>query len=188
MGADRRRPVCSGASVTTSQAGAGYGVPPIIFIPPPAPAASNSNGVGGIQASAYAVIANGTVSTVSFVNQGAGYGSGFTIVCQPNPTDPNIATGITLGTVLFSLVGAGSLTGVLMTNPGAPLALPASITLAYRGRWCHGHGSGHLYVHGDFGHCVVSGRRLRPCCWLWSCRLVAIRQLVRSPITRTSTI
>jgi hypothetical protein len=130
--------VFSGASVTTSQAGAGYGVPPLIFIPPPAPAASNSNGVGGIQASAYAVIANGTVSTVSFVNQGAGYGSGFTIVCQPNPTDPNLATGITNATVYFSLSSLntnGGIAGVLCTNPGGPLGngSMSSITLSIGG-------------------------------------------------------
>lgn len=130
--------VFSGASVTASQAGAGYGVPPIIFIPPPAPAASNPNGVGGIQASAYAVIANGTVSTVSFVNQGAGYGSGFTIVCQPNPTDPNLAAGITAATVYFSLSSLntnGGIAGVLCTNPGGPLGNGslASITLSVGG-------------------------------------------------------
>ena len=123
------------ASITTGGFGAGYGVAPIILVPGPQPAATNANGIGGVQASAYAnLTSGGTVNTVSMTNPGAGYQTAPpNQLMLPNPTDPNIATGITLGTVLFSLVGAGSLTGVLMTNPGAPLALPASITLGIAG-------------------------------------------------------
>ena len=59
-----------GATLTSN--GAGYGVPPLVMIPPPPPASNNSNGVGGIPAAAYATIASGTISAISFTNPGAG--------------------------------------------------------------------------------------------------------------------
>jgi len=103
---------------TLTSNGAGYGLPPLVMIPAPPSAANNSNGVGGIQASAYALIANGTVSGISFTNPGAGYPSAPIAVIVPNPADPNINIGITQATVAFSLVGSGSITGALVTNNG----------------------------------------------------------------------
>ena len=131
-------PIVGGAlatSITTGGFGAGYGVAPLVFIPPPQPPQTNANGVGGIAASGYTnLTSGGTVNTVSLTNQGAGYASAPpNQLMLPNPTDPNLSTGITLGTVMFSLVFSGSLTGAIMTNPGAVLALPASITLAVAG-------------------------------------------------------
>ena len=121
---------------TIISAGAGYGVAPEIFIPAPAPAANNANGVGGIQASAWANISSGTLtlaSGVSMTNPGAGYSSSFTIALLPSPTDPNLSTGITMATVVFSVTGSGSLTGALCTNPGAPLSNPNQFTLTVAG-------------------------------------------------------
>jgi hypothetical protein len=124
----------STATIVTANAGAGYGVPPIVLIPSPPPAATNPNGVGGIAASGYATIASGTVSGFTFTNPGAGYtGTTFTAVCLPNPTDPNIATGITLGTITFTVGASGSLTGLLCTNPGNPISNPANISLVVSG-------------------------------------------------------
>lgn len=120
-------------SPSVSSAGAGYGVAPIAIIPAPPPAGSNANGVGGVQASGYAVIASGTVSGFTMTNPGAGYPSGMTITLLPNPTDPNISSGITQATVIFSTAGAGSITGALCTNPGAPLSNPNQITLTISG-------------------------------------------------------
>ena len=113
--------------------GAGYGVAPEIFIPAPPPASNNANGVGGVQATAWANISGGTVNGVSFTNPGAGYPSGVTVVLVPSPTDPNLSTGITAATVAFTLTGSGSLTGALCTNPGAPLSNPNQITLTVAG-------------------------------------------------------
>lgn len=106
---------------TLTNAGAGYGVAPIVFIPAPAPAANNANGVGGRQAVAFAGITNGTVSFVSLLDQGAGYAAPPTAVILPNPTDPNIASGITQASVAFTLTGAGGITGALFANNGAPI-------------------------------------------------------------------
>jgi hypothetical protein len=128
------------ATVVTANAGAGYGVAPMAFLPAPPGPSTNSNGVGGIQATGFCTIASGTVSGFTFVNNGAGYPSGttYTIQCLPNPTDPNINTGITLATLVFSVTGAGSITGVLCTNPGAPLATPNNITLTLSGAGSNG--------------------------------------------------
>lgn len=113
--------------------GAGYGVAPEVFIPAPPPPSTNPNGVGGIAASAYAVISSGTVSTISFTNPGAGYPTTFTAVLVPSPTDPNLSAGITNATILFSLAASGSLTGAICTNPGAPLSNPNQFTLTVVG-------------------------------------------------------
>lgn len=121
----------SGATLVSN--GAGYGIAPLALLPAPPPPQSNPNGVGGVQASGYFTIASGTVSGFTFTNPGAGYASGFTIAAQPSPYDPNLATGITLATIAFSLTASGSLTGVVCTNSGAPLANPANITLTVNG-------------------------------------------------------
>jgi hypothetical protein len=122
------------ATIVTANAGAGYGMAPIVIIPPPPAAANNPNGVGGIQASGYATISGGTISGFTFTNPGAGYtGTTFNVTALANPTDPNAATGITLGTITFTVTGSGSLTGVLCTNPGAPLSNPANISLTVAG-------------------------------------------------------
>lgn len=124
----------STTTIVTANAGAGYGVAPIVIIPPPPPASNNANGVGGIPATGYATIASGTVSGFTFTNVGAGYtGTTFNVACLPNPTDPNISSGITLGTVTFTVGGSGVLTGVLCTNSGAPLSNPANISLVVSG-------------------------------------------------------
>ena len=116
--------------------GAGYGVPRIVMIPPPPPAQNNANGVGGIQASAYAVLgASGSIAAISITNPGAGYPVAPIITVVPSPFDPNLSTGITAATVSFSLTGSGSITGVLCTNSGGPLTNGslANVTLTLGG-------------------------------------------------------
>lgn len=113
--------------------GGGYGVAPILLIPPPPPASNNANGVGGIPATGYLTISSGTISGISITNPGAGYPSAPTPVVVTNPFDPNISTGITQGSVALSLTSSGSLTGVLVTNSGAPLATLSSYTLTVSG-------------------------------------------------------
>jgi hypothetical protein len=135
--------------------GAGYGVPPIIMIPPPPPANVNANGVGGIQATAIAVIGSGgSISSVSITNPGAGYPTVPTAVVVPSPFDPNLATGITQASVTFSLASAGAITGVLVTNNGAPLnnGSLGSVTLSVGGA-----GSGPASLTANVLQTVVSG-------------------------------
>ena len=115
--------------------GAGYGVAPLVLIPPPPPAQSNANGVGGIPATAFAVIAGGTVSSISITNPGAGYPSAPIAVIVPSPFDPNLSLGITAATVAFTTASAGLLMGALVTNHGSPLnnGSLGSITLSIGG-------------------------------------------------------
>ena len=120
-----------GATLTSN--GAGYGVPPICLIPAPPPPANNANGVGGIAANGYCTIASGTISGFTFTNQGAGYPTAPTAVIVPSPFDPNLSTGITNGTIAFSLTNAGQLTGALCTNNGNALATTTAITLTIAG-------------------------------------------------------
>jgi len=122
-------------TVDVPQKGAGYGVAPIVMIPPPPPAQSNPNGVGGIQAAAIAVIASGTVSSISIVNPGAGYPTAPVAVVVPSPFDPNLATGITNATVAFSLTSVGAIMGAIVTNNGSPLPNGSlgSVTLSIGG-------------------------------------------------------
>jgi hypothetical protein len=131
--------VMTTSTIVTANAGAGYGVAPLVMIPAPPGPTNNANGVGGVQATGYCTIASGTVSGFTFTNPGAGYtATTYTVVCYPNPTDPNINTGITLATLTFSLTGSGSITGLFCTNPGAPLSTPNNITLTVSGAGTQG--------------------------------------------------
>ena len=116
--------------------GAGYGVAPIIMIPPPPPAQANANGVGGIPATAIAILGSGgSISSVSITNPGAGYPTAPVAVVVPSPFDPNLAVGITQASVAFSLTSSGIIMGALVTNNGGPLnnGSLGSITLSVGG-------------------------------------------------------
>lgn len=112
------------ATVNSVVGGAGYSVPPLVLIDaPPSP---------GFAATARAVIANGTVSSVVMVNQGAGYVRVPNAVIVPQPTDPN-ANSITQASVVLGLAGSGQVTGAICTNPGTPQATVTSIALTVAG-------------------------------------------------------
>lgn len=117
-------------------AGAGYGVAPTIMIPPPPPAQANPNGVGGIPAKAIAIIGSGgSLTSVSMIDQGAGYPTAPTPVVVTSPFDPNLSTGITQASVAVSLTSAGVIMGAFITNNGAPLnnGSLGSVTLSVGG-------------------------------------------------------
>jgi hypothetical protein len=102
--------------------GAGYGIPPVVMIPPPPPAVANPNGVGGIPATAVAILgASGSLTSVSITNPGAGYPSAPVAAILTSPFDPNLSTGITQASVAFSLTSAGVIMGAFCTNNGGPL-------------------------------------------------------------------
>lgn len=114
-------------TVSVSAAGAGYGIAPLVFAPPP-----QSN--PGVQASFVATISSGTVSGITTVNQGAGYtGSTITLTIVPNPYDPNfLSSSITANaTAVVPVTGAGVVAAVICTNPG--VALSATPTLSISG-------------------------------------------------------
>jgi hypothetical protein len=119
--------------VTVANAGSGYTMPPLVPIPH-APLGL------GVNATANATLANGTVASVSLANFGAGYISAPTpLVLLPNPNDPNALNGtITNATITIGLTNAGKVTAALCTNNGASLATISALTLTAAG----GAGSG----------------------------------------------
>ncbi len=129
------QPIVGGAlstSITVVTSGNNYGIAPEVFIDaPPSP---------GVQAKAIAVIAastaNGnTVSSITVLDQGAGYPSLPNVTILPTPTDPNfIAGSITANaTGLATLTAAGSITAILCTNPGVSVATTTTLTIAGAG-------------------------------------------------------
>lgn len=114
-------------TVSITASGAGYGVAPLVFFPPP-PAP-------GVQATGIAVISSGTVSSITVINQGAGYATAPVPVIVPNPADPNLASGsiTSQATATTTLVGAGTLSAVLCTDPGVSFSTVPSLTIAGAG-------------------------------------------------------
>lgn len=93
-------------TVTVTNAGTGYVYPPLVIIQaPPSP---------GIQATAHATLSGSTVSSVTVDNQGAGYTSPPIINLINDPRDTTGSGAIAVGT----LTGAGTVTGVLVTDHG----------------------------------------------------------------------
>lgn len=119
-------------SVTVVTSGNNYGMAPLVFFDaPPAP---------GVQATGIAVIAassaaGNTVSSITVLNQGAGYASLPNVSILPNPMDPNYLAGsITANaTGLATLTGAGSITAILCTNPGVAVASTTTLAIAGAG-------------------------------------------------------
>jgi hypothetical protein len=109
--------------------GIGYGVAPLVFIPSPPPP--------GVSASAIAVISasGSSVTSLTVVNQGAGYPSAPPLLFLPNPFDPNVASGTytTPAVATVALEYAGRLTAVLCTNSGVSLSAMPSLTITGAG-------------------------------------------------------
>ena len=116
-------------TVTITTAGSGYTLPPIIEFSAPSVGLGNP----GITAAGYCTLTTGAVSGVTITNQGAGYTSVPTITVIPNPADPNLAS-ITSAVLTPALTGSGTVTGVVCTFNGAPVANQAATpTLTFTG-------------------------------------------------------
>ena len=114
-------------TVAISNAGSGYGVAPLVFVGAPPP--------GGVQATMIANLTSGTVSSITTVNQGAGYPTAPQIAIYPSPFDPNFLAGsaITNAVATCSLAGSSAITAVLCTNNGAPFSAASVPTLTISG-------------------------------------------------------
>lgn len=83
---------------------------------------------GGIQATASCTVSGGAINAVTIQAAGAGYLSAPGILIIPDPDDPTFGA-ITIPTLTTTLAGAGTLTGVLLVNPGAPVTSAPSLTV-----------------------------------------------------------
>ena len=103
-------------STTIANGGTSYTFPPQIVISAP--------GNPGVQATATCTISAGAVSTVTIVNQGAGYTSVPTISVINDPRDTTGKNAVITGT----LTGSGTITAVLVTNHGSPQTSVPTLT------------------------------------------------------------
>jgi len=109
-------------TITVTAGGSGYVIPPIIsFSPPPA---------GGLLPTAYAVLTAGAVSSVTVVDQGAGYTSAPTITVTPVFGDPGVGAVLTPALVTSTTGGYGQAVAVTMSNYGGGYATVPTITCA----------------------------------------------------------
>lgn len=106
-------------TVTVATGGTLYTYPPLVmFGPPPA---------GGVQATGYATLSANAVTSITVVDQGAGYvtAPAVTLLNDPRDTTGSGATATT------TIVGANTLSAIVCTNPGT--ALTAVPTLSVTG-------------------------------------------------------
>ena len=106
-------------TVVVTNGGVNYTYPPLVqFAAPPA---------GGVQATGYCTLTSGAVSSVTMVDQGAGYSSAPTIVFVNDPrevTNPNLSAG-SGATAVATLTGSGTITALLCLDHGNPIAFTA---------------------------------------------------------------
>lgn len=125
-------PIIGGAlntSVTVQQGGQNYTYPPTVVISAPSMGPGVSPAGPGLQATAYCTLTNGAVSSVTITNQGAGYQTPPTISFVNDARD---TTG-SGATAVCTLTGAGTLTGLAVSDFGTPLTSVPTLTFSAGG-------------------------------------------------------
>lgn len=119
-------------------AGSGYQYAPLLWIEQPPQL--------GTQAAGFTTISNGTISAVTLTNQGSGYLRAPQVAVLNDARD----TAGYGGQVSVALTGAGTVTGVVCTNPGLPITSGTVPTLTF------GSGAGAATVVMDWSVSSVS--------------------------------
>ena len=111
-------------TVTVTAGGSGYVMPPVLTFSPPA--------AGGLQATGYAVVTSGAVSSVVMTNQGAGYTSAPSVTVTPSYGDLGVNAVITAALVpsTGTTIGYGQTVAVTMASYGGGYATVPTITVA----------------------------------------------------------
>ena len=107
-------------TTTITYGGTSYTYPPQVVIQAPP--------VGGLQATGYATLSAGVVSTVTITNQGAGYSSGVPALYFVN--DPRDTTGSGAAGTL-TLTGSGTVAAVVCVDHGNPITSGTVPTLTF---------------------------------------------------------
>jgi len=133
-GASSWRAVVGGAVNTSitlpTFKGANYTYPPAVYFSPPPP--------GGIPATGKAVISGGALTGITVTNQGAGYTAAPTITFVSDPKDPNNplyfpSTTAPINPILTAtatLTGSGTVTALVVTDPGTVLTAAPTFTFS----------------------------------------------------------
>lgn len=110
-------------TVVVSNGGTNYGyAPQVIFDAPPTP---------GYQATGYCTLSAGAVSTVTVVDQGAGYINAPGVTFRNDPREGS--NGVTVGSgaaAYTTLTGAGTLTGLWPLDHGTPLTSAPTLSFS----------------------------------------------------------
>lgn len=117
-------PIIGGAinsTVVINSGGGAYNYTPMVVISAPQ--------TPGIAATATATLTGTAVSAVTIVNAGAGYTQLPTITFVPDSREL-VPSGITSANATLSLTGAGTVTGLLITNAGIALGSAPTLTLS----------------------------------------------------------
>lgn len=115
-------------TVTITNGGGPYTVPPIVMVPAPKPP--------GIAAVGIAVLTAGAVTGVTWLNAGAGYGPTTppNIVFVPAaPADLGLSAAQTAQATVALAAAQTGVTGVLMVSAGAPAAALPTLTITGQG-------------------------------------------------------
>ncbi len=83
---------------------------------------------GGRAATMSCTVSAGAINAVTIRDAGAGYQSPPGILVIPDPLDPT-GGAITIPTLTAPLTGAGTLTGIMLVNPGLPVASAPTLTV-----------------------------------------------------------
>ena len=125
-------PIIGGAiatSVTVNNGGSNYTYPPIVVIGSPSQGPNPSPTGPGLCASATCALTNGAVSSVTVKNQGAGYTVAPTISFINDARDTTGSGAVATA----SLTGAGTLTGLVVTDFGTPQTTVPTLTFSSGG-------------------------------------------------------
>lgn len=122
-------PIIGGAISTTisiTNGGSNYTYPPIVQIAAPSQGPNPSPTGPGFCATATCALTSGAVSSITVVNQGAGYtvAPQVTFINDARDTTGSGAVGAT------SLTGAGTITGLVVTDFGAPQTSVPTLTFS----------------------------------------------------------
>jgi hypothetical protein len=112
-------------AVTVGFGGSNYTYPPAVVIDAPPGVANNANGV---QATGYATISGGVVTTITITNQGAGYTAGVPNIRLVNDIRDQTGSG---AVATAALTGAGTVAAVLCLDHGNPITSGTVPTLSF---------------------------------------------------------